>query len=227
MISIKLGISPVHFWLPQVSEGLNWLTFWGLIRWQKLIPLYIIRINPNLIIISFVICLSRLIGAINLFFVSRLRKILAFSSISHISWIASRILNNSNNWIIYLLIYAIINLRGILIIKIINISNINQLTYISNSLVKLNLVCFLLNLRGMPPFIGFFIKWRIINRIFTFNFLIVFLIIGSFIRTYFYIRLSFLFLVQNNLIIVNPKKTYSFRIIINFSLIILIPLIII
>jgi len=84
IIILKLGMRPVHFWLIQVVESLEWQRFIILMTWQKLIPLYILRlIKFNLInlfvIISLLFRVFRIIGQISI------RKLLVFSSINHLS----------------------------------------------------------------------------------------------------------------------------------------------
>jgi NADH-ubiquinone oxidoreductase chain 2 len=124
---------------------------------------------------------------------------MAFSSINNLGWILSAILIRENLWIFYLFIYSFLIRIICILFQILNLFFINQLFTINiNSIIKISLIINFLSLGGLPPFIGFFPKWIIINflinkKIFiiTFIFIIIRLII-----LFFYIRIiysSFIF----------------------------------
>jgi len=111
-ISLKLGLSPFHFWLVDVREGLNWINFFIFNTWQKIIPLFILTYFPyNFYLI---IILSSFIGSFLIFNQTSIRKILIFSRLIHISWILiiipihSFFLNLLSNFL-FLLIFRNIN----------------------------------------------------------------------------------------------------------------------
>lgn len=99
-----------------------------------------------------------------------------------------------NIWLIYFLIYSLINLLICMIFFILNIFYINQIFFSNIKLIiKLTIIFNLLSLGGLPPFLGFFPKWIIINYliinkffILTFIFIIIRLII-----LFFYIRITY------------------------------------
>lgn len=134
------------------------------------------------------------------------QKILAFSSINHLAWITSNILNNENSWKIYFFSYRILLISIIINFKIFNIFNINQifsLNFYKNNLKKLIFCIPILSLGGLPPLFGFFPKWItlinliIINRIF----IILCLVNLTLITLYFYIRICYSSLIINNFLI--------------------------
>nr|YP_010535662.1 NADH dehydrogenase subunit 2 [Alectorobius rietcorreai]UYB78561.1 NADH dehydrogenase subunit 2 [Alectorobius rietcorreai] len=195
---IKLGAAPFHIWFPQISEGLTFNSLSILLTFQKMIPSYIISLFQNNSLIPFII-LSAMIGSFGGFNQSSLRKILAFSSISHLSWILSLTLTASNFWLIYLVIYSTI------IIITINMIGIFSINFLNSEKIKWNeinffLIIMLLTLGGMPPTIGFFMKWMSLKIIFN-NIAIITipLILSSLINLFFYMRLSYTAILKNTI----------------------------
>lgn len=226
-IILKLGAAPFHFWFPNIIEGLSWNNSLLILTWQKLAPLIIISYSTSRNI--FFIIISGAIGAIGGINQTSLRKILAFSSINHISWILIALILNNLFWIFYFFIYLLINLSIILIFKIINIFNINQIFLFNNHFYLIKF-CFFINflsLGGLPPFLGFFPKWIIIEN-FVINkniFIIFFSIIITLITLYFYLRLTFsafLLIYPNyswNIFFTNKYNLFAINLSINFFII--------
>lgn len=86
---LKIGAAPLHFWFPSVIRGLSWGRCIVLLRIQKIAPLgllsYIVReVDISGLIIVRVIAgaIVGSVGGLNQVF---LRKIIAYSSINHIS----------------------------------------------------------------------------------------------------------------------------------------------
>lgn len=223
---LKSGTAPFHFWFPSVIEGLTWNSNFILITWQKLAPLiilsYCLRINIIIFIVLFSIVFGRL-GGINQ---TSLRKLIAFSSINHLGWMICGIINNENIWLIYFLFYSFLNFRIVFIFNNFKLFNINQTFKIfsSNKFIKISIFVLLLSLGGLPPFLGFFPKWIIIELIIKNNifFLLIFMLFLTLITLYFYLRISYSALLlnhininwnyKNNLLI----KNVTLLIIINF-----------
>ena len=202
---LKRGVAPFHFWFPNVIEGLNWINNYILITWQKIAPLVILSFCLNYFIFTFSILFSIFIGSINGINQTSLRKLIAYSSINHLGWIIASILNNENIWKLYFIFYSFLTFSIIFILKNFNLFNLNQLFsfFYKNNNLKF-FICFpLLSLGGLPPFLGFFPKWIVIEIIifFKFYFLIFFLVIFSLITLYFYIRLCY------SSILINFNKT--------------------
>lgn len=192
---LKRGSAPFHFWFPNVIEGLSWINALILITWQKIAPLILISyiIFKPLIIIS--IILSRLIGALGGLNQTSLRKLIAYSSINHLGWILAAIYNRNNLWFTYFIFYSFLTFSIIFMFNIFKISHINQLfsIFFYSKKIKFFLFFNLLSLGGLPPFLGFFPKWLIIE-ILTINnqlLLLTFIIIITLITLYFYIRLCY------------------------------------
>lgn len=220
-IIIKLGARPFHTWLPQVAESLNWNSVMILLTLQKFIPLYVLSINKsNIIFLSIII--SAIFGRIGLFYQKSLRKLIAFSSISHLAWIIYTLFREFSSWLYYIITYFLISVT-----VIININNSNPIT--TNDLKSIidhqTIILFsisIISLAGIPPLLGFFPKWIAILNSPNINILLSLLILSSLVNIYIYIKLIFpLVLTKNNF---NKKiKNFYPTIIINIILPLVIP----
>nr|APX40252.1 NADH dehydrogenase subunit 2 [Longitarsus ibericus] len=195
-ILTKLGAAPFHYWFPEVMEGLNWLNSMLLLTWQKLAPMILLMYNLNMpLFFSMIIILSSIISGIFGINQTSLRKILSYSSINHISWMLASMLNLKNIWLIYFSIYSIISINIILIFYYLNIFFIPQLFLIlnQNKLIKLLFIFNFFSLGGLPPFLGFFPKWLVVNNLTENHFftLSMVLIISTLITLFYYLRLTF------------------------------------
>lgn len=202
-IILKRGTAPFHFWFPSVIEGLTWYSNFILITWQKLAPLivlsYCLRLNIIFLIVFFSILFGRL-GGINQ---TSLRKLIAFSSINHLGWIIRGIINNENIWFLYFIFYTFLNLSIVYIFNNFKLFNINQTFKIfkSNKFSSTSIFILLLSLGGLPPFLGFFPKWIIIELIIKNNlfFILLFILFITLITLYFYLRLTYSALLLNHI----------------------------
>lgn len=213
---LKRGVAPFHFWFPNVIEGLNWTNRYILITWQKIAPLIILTYCLNFFFIIFAILFSAFIGSIGGLNQTSIRKLIAYSSINHLGWIISSIISNENILKIYFFFYSFISLTIIIIFKNFNIFNINQIFSLNFKIKIKKLLIFisLLSLGGLPPFLGFFPKWLIIETLIFFNFfwILLFLINFSLITIYFYIRISYSsFLINFNKINFNLVNFNKFK----------------
>nr|APX39378.1 NADH dehydrogenase subunit 2 [Longitarsus luridus] len=191
----KLGAAPFHYWFPEVMEGLNWLNSLLLLTWQKLAPMILLMYNLNMpLFLSMIIILSSIISGIYGINQTSLRKILSYSSINHIAWMLASMLNLKNIWLIYFSIYTIISINIIMIFYYLNIYFLSQLFLIlnQNKMIKLLFIFNFFSLGGLPPFLGFFPKWLVINNLVETQFfsLSLILIISTLITLFYYTRLT-------------------------------------
>nr|YP_010449388.1 NADH dehydrogenase subunit 2 [Xestia c-nigrum]UTT74629.1 NADH dehydrogenase subunit 2 [Xestia c-nigrum] len=191
---MKMGSTPFHFWFPNIIEGLSWFNSFLLMTWQKITPMIILSyyLNKNFIII--IILMNIVIGAIGGLNQTSLRKLMAFSSINNLGWMLSSIMISETLWFFYIFMYSFMISIMCFLFYILNMYFINQL-FINNMnfFIKINLLINFLSLGGLPPFIGFFPKWIIINFLINNNmYLLTFVfIMMSLIMLFFYIRISY------------------------------------
>lgn len=211
---LKRGVAPFHFWLPRVIEGLSWFSNALIITWQKIAPLIIISYYINLNLLIFCIILSIIFGRLGGLNQSSLRKLIAFSSINHLGWLLARLLYRENLWLLYFYFYSFLSLRIILIFYNFNLLNINQTFKITpyNFLSKISLFSILLSMGGLPPFLGFFPKWIVLEIIVNIKIMFILIIIVFFtlITLFFYLRIRYSALLIGHLIINwNFKETFK------------------
>ena len=95
-LSLKLGMAPFHFWYATVAQGLTWGQNIMLIVIQKIGPLHLLfsglfSSNSLMTVLILSSCAVGGLGGLNQ---RQLRKIIAYSSINHISWTVAGILRS-------------------------------------------------------------------------------------------------------------------------------------
>nr|YP_010730244.1 NADH dehydrogenase subunit 2 [Blepharipa latigena]WEG23059.1 NADH dehydrogenase subunit 2 [Blepharipa latigena] len=192
---LKTGAAPFHFWFPSIIEGLSWMNSLLLMTWQKIAPLMLISytIVKPLIIIS--IILSSIIGALGGLNQTSLRKLMAYSSINHLSWMLMAMYKSNQLWMMYFLFYSFLTFMMVFLLNMFMISHMNQLFSLFYYSKNMKILIFfnLLSLGGLPPFLGFFPKWIVIQSLILNSqlFLLVIMVFMTLITLYFYIRLSY------------------------------------
>jgi len=193
-IIIKAGIPPYHFWFPSVIQSINWYSCLILSTWQKTAPLIIIFLiftKSNLFLGLILVALF--ISSIGGFSQTKLRPLLAYSSMGHISWILRVNIFSSAPAFIYLGFYLLLTRAIILLFQITSVSSIHNFFKLNLNIKILIIISVLFfSLRGLPPFVGFFIKWIVLESVIKENFfLAIFLIISSIINLSYYLNLIF------------------------------------
>nr|YP_010852795.1 NADH dehydrogenase subunit 2 [Argestina inconstans]WGL40201.1 NADH dehydrogenase subunit 2 [Argestina inconstans]WHS18941.1 NADH dehydrogenase subunit 2 [Argestina inconstans] len=196
---MKMGSTPFHMWFPNIMEGLSWMNCFILMTWQKISPMILLSYYFNINFLMFIMILNVLIGAIGGFNQTSLRKLMAFSSINNLGWMLSALLISENLWMTYFFFYSFIISIMCFLFYMMNIFYINQMfNFNINFYLKFMIMINFLSLGGLPPFLGFFPKWLIINFLVLTKLYVVsfFFIMMSLIMLIFYIRIiysSFMF----------------------------------
>nr|YP_008757728.1 NADH dehydrogenase subunit 2 [Cavariella salicicola]AGF93745.1 NADH dehydrogenase subunit 2 [Cavariella salicicola] len=219
---MKLSLMPFHLWLPSMMEGLNWISCLLMMTWQKISPLIMIsylNIDKNMIFLIILISMNSIFGLNQ----NSLRKVLAMSSINNSTWMLIAILMNENLWINYFWIYSILNFLIIKMLNNYNINYMNQMKFFNlNFFFKLNMLMMILSIMGLPPMLGFLMKWMLIKTL-IFNkmyFILMMLIILTILNLFFYIKMTYFLLFNFNLFnkwfLQNKKNNYNFLMMMNF-----------
>nr|QVD46278.1 NADH dehydrogenase subunit 2 [Paratrypauchen microcephalus] len=168
-LSLKLGLAPLHTWLPEVLQGLDLTTGLILSTWQKLAPfILLIQIPcPNhelLIILGLMSTLTGGWGGLNQ---TQLRKILAYSSIAHLGWMLLIIQFAPTLTLLALMTYLVMTTATFLTLKNSKATNINTLatSWAKAPLLTAMTPLLLLSLGGLPPMTGFLPKWLILQEL--------------------------------------------------------------
>nr|UEN66861.1 NADH dehydrogenase subunit 2 [Diaethria gabaza eupepla] len=191
---MKMGSTPFHFWFPNIVEGLSWLNCFILMTWQKITPMILLSYYFNMNFLILMMIINVMIGTIMSFNQTSLRKLMAFSSINNLGWMMSALMISENLWLMFFIFYSIFTLIMCFLFYMLNIFYINQLfNFNFNFFIKMFILINFLSLGGLPPFLGFFPKWLIINYL-LYNELFVisfFFIMSSLILLYVYIRIIY------------------------------------
>ncbi|YP_009479054.1 NADH dehydrogenase subunit 2 (mitochondrion) [Haemaphysalis longicornis] len=211
-LMIKLAMIPFHSWLMLISETLEYNSFMIILTIQKLIPLFILSQMKSKITF-FISILSVIMSAVMIFNLKLFKKILIFSSISHLSWMIIMMYSSSNFWMSYMTIYFIMIFS---IIKILKKNNINSLDNMMNMKLlnndKISMIMLLMSLGGMPPFMGFVIKFVAITIIIKYSIItMIILILSSLVNIFIYIRMITPALVTFNKLNINLNFFWSFK----------------
>nr|YP_514737.1 NADH dehydrogenase subunit 2 [Parakneria cameronensis]BAE79982.1 NADH dehydrogenase subunit 2 [Parakneria cameronensis] len=169
-IALKIGLAPVHFWLPEVLQGLSLTTGLILSTWQKLAPMaLIIQIAPNTdqLILTTLGILSTMVGGWGGLNQTQLRKILAYSSIAHLGWMVIILQYAPHLTILTLTIYILMTSTMFMVFNILKATKTSTLTlkWTKNPTLLAVTALSLLSLGGLPPLTGFMPKWLILQEL--------------------------------------------------------------
>nr|YP_007626538.1 NADH dehydrogenase subunit 2 [Potamochoerus porcus]AEP22015.1 NADH dehydrogenase subunit 2 [Potamochoerus porcus] len=197
-LAMKLGLSPFHFWVPEVTQGISLQAGLLLLTWQKLAPLSVLcqisqSINPNLMLTMAM--LSILVGGWGGLNQTQLRKIMAYSSIAHMGWMTAVLPYNTTMTILNLLIYITMTLTMfMLLIHSSTTTTLSlSLTWNKTPIITSLMMMILLSMGGLPPLSGFVPKWMIIQEM-TKNESIIMptlMAMTALLNLYFYMRLAY------------------------------------
>nr|AHB23399.1 NADH dehydrogenase subunit 2 [Hemibarbus sp. 'Taiwanese barbel steed']AIU41032.1 NADH dehydrogenase subunit 2 [Hemibarbus sp. 090914]AJD85349.1 NADH dehydrogenase subunit 2 [Hemibarbus labeo] len=211
-LALKIGLAPMHFWMPEVLQGLDLLTGLILSTWQKLAPLALIiqtaqAIDP--LLLTTLGLMSTLAGGWGGLNQTQLRKILAYSSIAHMGWMIIVLQYAPQLTLIALGTYIFMTSAAFLTLKSASATKINTLAMIwpNNPTLTATTALVLLSLGGLPPLTGFMPKWLILQEMAKQGLPITATImaLAALLSLYFYLRLCYAMTLT-----ISPNTTNSF-----------------
>jgi NADH-quinone oxidoreductase subunit N len=209
----KIGLAPFHIWVVEIYYGISLIAFFFfsifskyvffIIFFRMVLWIIIYYIDYYLYIFLFIGILSIFIGTFGGLIYRDLRKILAYSSIAHNGFILLALINLSFYSIyifyIYLIVYSMLMFFFFIIFFIfkrfnILFSDIDDLIMIRSSsiFIIMLLLSLFFSMAGIPPFMGFFIKYLVCSTLFNNNinffvFLLLILLLNL-VSIYIYLR---------------------------------------
>nr|CBB90285.1 NADH dehydrogenase subunit 2 [Cossypha polioptera] len=169
-IAMKLGLAPFHFWFPEVLQGVSLITGLLLSTAMKFPPMTLLFMTSQSLdpaLLTLMAILSAALGGWTGLNQTQTRKILAFSSISHLGWMAIIIVYSPKlallNFYLYVLMTAAVFL-ALNSIKTLKLSTL-MTTWTKTPALSATLMLTLLSLAGLPPLTGFLPKWLIIQEL--------------------------------------------------------------
>lgn len=244
----KISLFPFHFWIPDIYEGSSWNIVTLVATLPKISMVCIIGqilYNSN-IILAFSL-LSIAIGTLGALNQTKIKRLLAYSGISHMGFIILGLSLISNESFCISILYLIIYMVNMISLFIIIITNNHKNQFIIewsavksvNNIISITFILIILSIAGIPPLSGFISKWYLIWIIMDNHFILSSFVavtfsaigLGYYLRlvkiTYFQKKSSY-FIWENILRIEEEKNKFSFMllgflsffnvfIIINFS----------
>nr|YP_007624294.1 NADH dehydrogenase subunit 2 [Balearica pavonina]ACN53580.1 NADH dehydrogenase subunit 2 [Balearica pavonina] len=197
-IAIKLGLVPFHFWIPEVLQGSPLTTALLLSTVMKFPPITILfltshSLNPTLLTLMAIA--SAAMGGWMGLNQTQIRKILAFSSISHLGWMAIIITYNPKLTLLAFYLYSLMTTTVFLTLNTTKTLTLSTMMITWTKIPTLNaaLMLTLLSLAGLPPLTGFLPKWLIIQELTKQEMTVAATIITmlSLLGLFFYLRLAY------------------------------------
>nr|AFN88625.1 NADH dehydrogenase subunit 2 [Etheostoma scotti] len=196
-LALKVGLAPVHSWLPEVLQGLDLTTGLILSTWQKLAPFaLLLQIQPtNSYLLIALGLTSMLVGGWGGLNQTQLRKILAYSSIAHLGWMIVVLQFSPSLTLLTLVMYLVMTLSTFLVFKLAKSTSINMLatSWAKAPTLAALTPLVLLSLGGLPPLTGFMPKWLILQELAKQGLAptATFAAMSALLSLYFYLRLSY------------------------------------
>lgn len=188
ILSLKIGAGPFFFWFPSLCSGLDWISCFFIIFFQKVLPLILIFIFVHWIL-WFIAFVRLVVGMLGSFNQRNIKMLIAYSSIHHLGWILIVGCNRSIKWILYLVLYGIILYRVVVLLFSDDIIDLSSL-FISE--YKVIFIIGILRMGGVPPLLGFFLKWMALVNIINLRIIyLLILIMISVVILYIYIRVIY------------------------------------
>ena len=226
-ISISLDSSVTNLILGELDLNLNSLS--------ELVSYSLFNFNPSLILKNLFLlssALSLIIGTVVGLAQTKIKRLLAYSTISHIGFLllalALRTEQATESFIFYLIQYTITNLNtffillafGFVVNSIIKSNYINSdfryITelkgqFISNPILSLSLVICLFSMAGIPPLIGFFSKQFVLYSAIQsgYNFISIVAILVSVVSASYYLKIIKVLYTDTDSKVLTPQAELS------------------
>lgn len=181
----KVGGAPFHMWLPDVYQGSPTIitAFFAIVPKLSILALIfnMLGLDPHNLFLGnfFTVCalLSMIVGAFGALNQSLIKRLFAYSAISHIGYVlicfvAGVQTQASAALILYMIVYMTTSLNLFTIILSLRKQlNFKPLTYIielfalsrAQPILTITLAFLLFSLAGVPPLAGFFAKWYVFS----------------------------------------------------------------
>nr|AAF66576.1 NADH dehydrogenase subunit II [Mimus gundlachii]ABR28192.1 NADH dehydrogenase subunit 2 [Mimus gundlachii] len=197
-LAMKLGLAPFHFWFPEVLQGCSLLT--GLllstaVKFPPMVLLFMTSQSLNPTLLTTMAILSAALGGWTGLNQTQTRKILAFSSISHLGWMAIIIIYSPKLALLNFYLYVMMTAAVFLTLNSIKTLKLSTLmtTWTKTPALSAMLMLTLLSLAGLPPLTGFLPKWLIIQELTKQEMIptAVAMALLSLLSLFFYLRLAY------------------------------------
>jgi len=143
-ILLKTRLAPLHFWGAELITKLSNFVSFVFLTWQKIAPIFLLLFTTPKYIIYSIMLINALVGARCRIGTKYILVLLFFSGLNHIRWFMAAPLTSSQY---YFGLYMLVTIP----------------IFFQRS--ALNLQILILNLAGLPPITGFFMKLVVLEQI--------------------------------------------------------------
>nr|QKI84841.1 NADH dehydrogenase subunit 2 [Aspidoscelis gularis] len=197
-LCMKIGLAPMHLWLPEVMQGTTLKMALIIATWQKLAPMSLILMTSNShskLLLMLMATLSIIIGGWGGLNQTQLRKIMAYSSIANMGWMVIILQQAPKLTTLTLLLYTMMTTTMFMTLtpqKTKTIKTIGTTWTLSPSLTIITMLT-LTSLGGLPPMTGFMPKWLILEKLLSENMtpLATITAMATLLSLFFYLRLFY------------------------------------
>nr|AAT78038.1 NADH dehydrogenase subunit 2 [Anolis sagrei] len=197
-LAMKLGLVPMHFWLPEVLQGSTLMTALIITTWQKIAPMTLIYLTINSLSTTILLLMgltSTIIAGWAGLNQTQTRKIMAYSSIAHLGWMIAISSIMTNLMVMNLMIYLIMTsalFQALIFSKSKTIQDTTT-TWALSPIITTMTMALLLSLGGLPPLTGFMPKWLILEELVTQNLILAAttMALSALLSLFFYLRLTY------------------------------------
>nr|YP_010239522.1 NADH dehydrogenase subunit 2 [Charadrius mongolus]QTF74892.1 NADH dehydrogenase subunit 2 [Charadrius mongolus] len=197
-IAMKLGLVPFHFWFPVVLQRSPLTTALLLSTMMKFPPITLFFLTSHslnsTLLVTLAIASAAVVGWIGLN-QTQIRKILAFSSISHLGWMTIIIIYNPKLTLMTFYLYSLMTATVFLTLNTIKTTKMSTMmtSWTKTPMLNATLMLTLLSLAGLPPLTCFLPKWLIIHELTKHEMTMAATIIPmlSLLGLFFYLRLGY------------------------------------
>nr|AWF70257.1 NADH dehydrogenase subunit 2 [Polioptila plumbea] len=169
-LAMKLGLVPFHFWFPEVLQGASLpigLLLSTAMKFPPITLLYMTAPSLNPTLLATMALLSAAVGGWMGLNQTQTRKILAFSSISHLGWMAIIITYSPKLALLNFYLYTLMTMTVFLSLNAMKALKLSTLmtSWTKTPAISTMLMLTLLSLAGLPPLTGFLPKWLILQEL--------------------------------------------------------------
>nr|ALR69329.1 NADH dehydrogenase subunit 2 [Bemisia tabaci] len=194
----KIGMFPFHFWFILICGKLEWISFFTLSTLMKLIPLILSYYLFSMLSFFFITASALIFGSLMGLNNSVIQKMMGYSSMVTVCWFIYSMSISLSLFFGYFMGYTVMLLWLIKILDKYSMFYINQFKFNSVSLsTKIVIFSYSLSISGFPPFLGFLVKWLVINYFWHLGFklLVSLMVLISVLSVYFYLQMIFFVMV--------------------------------
>nr|QCW07974.1 NADH dehydrogenase subunit 2 [Aleyrodidae sp. JXCHN01] len=195
---IKLGLAPFHFWVISLLGKLGWAGAFFMLGPMKLLPMVFVFYSLDIVWMGVFLWGSICVGSVFGIGNSSAQKLLGYSGMVGVCWMIYSAAGGGT-WCFFFFFFGYLLMLVVFcgFMSQVGIFYLNQFKLVFSDLVsKIFFFVFCLIFSGVPPFLGFFLKWWVSwFLVFSgFSFTVIFLIIMSLVSLVFYVQFWFYFM---------------------------------